>query len=78
MAGAVCLSYIRSGWKAAQEPAISGADWVVLGLLCGVDALILTAVALIPAGGIALIYRRRRTHRSSVQLHQQDTREPHV
>jgi hypothetical protein len=55
---AVALSFINVAWKAATEPAMTGSDIVVGGFLLVLDALLLSVVALIPAGLVAAIYRR--------------------
>lgn len=55
---AVALSAVDVAWKVAAEPAMTGSDMVVTGLLLVIDALLLTTVALIPAGLVAVIYRR--------------------
>ena len=55
------LSWLQWGWKASTEPPISGSEWVPIGLLILFDVLLLSAVALIPAGLVALVYCRVRS-----------------
>jgi len=58
LAFAVALSWINVGWKSATEPATTGSDLLAVGFLLLLDALLLSIVALIPAGLVAAIYRR--------------------
>ena len=62
LACAVALSLINFAWKAATEPAMTGSDIVVGGVLLVLDALLLSMVAVIPAGLVAAIYQRLKCH----------------
>lgn len=59
---AVALGAIDVAWKVAAEPAMTASDMVVNGLLLFLDALLLSMVALVPAGAVAVIYRRLKCH----------------
>jgi hypothetical protein len=51
---------IRWGRNAADALPLSGSEWMVFSLCVVLGVLFFSAVALIPAGGVALIYRRWR------------------
>jgi hypothetical protein len=60
MAIAVSLAHIHWGWKAASEPSLSASEWATPAFLILLDVLLLSALALVPAGSVALIFRRWR------------------
>lgn len=55
------LFQIRWGWKAAGEPLMSGAEWMVVSVLIVLDVLLFSVIALIPAAIVAFIYLRFRS-----------------
>ena len=55
------LTAIGVSWKAASEPSLTGANYFGLSFFFVVWVLILSIVALIPAGLTAMIYRRFRS-----------------
>ena len=57
---AVLLGWIEWHWKSASEPASSGIEWIGVAVLITLDAFLAGVVAMIPAGVVALIYRRCR------------------
>ena len=50
--------WIRWGWKISREGRMSGSDWIVAIFSSFVTAVFFGVVALLPAGGVALVYRR--------------------
>ena len=54
----VAMTWIHVGWKSAAEPRMTGSDMVAVGFLLAVDALVLTLIASVPAGLVAVVYRR--------------------
>lgn len=57
---AVALSWINVRWKSATEPSMTGSDILAVSFFLVLDALLLSVVALIPAGLVAVIYRSLR------------------
>ena len=55
------LFQIQWGWKTATEPSMNGEDWIGASVFILLDVLLLSAIALIPAGGVAVIYRKLRS-----------------
>jgi len=63
LTSAMALFHIQWDSKVAGELPLSGSDLVGVVVFILIDFLILTVVALIPAGSVALIYRRVRSQR---------------
>ncbi|MCP5523806.1 MAG: hypothetical protein H7A46_21505 [Verrucomicrobiales bacterium] len=58
LAVGIALSLISFGWKSGSEPAMTAVDVLAVGFLLVLDALLLSLVAAVPAGLVAVIYRR--------------------
>jgi hypothetical protein len=52
------MTWINVGWKSAAEPRMTGSDMMTVGFLLAVDALVLSLIASVPAGLVAVLYRR--------------------
>ena len=54
----VAMTWIHVGWKSAAEPAMTRSDVVGVGFLLALDIVVLILISSVPAGLVAILYRR--------------------